>query len=330
MMRRIAKSIAFATLGSPTLAASRLRKISDSGLLTILSLHRVAPDDSSTYPPLNPLLFRELLEFCRTHFSVVTFADLDRKNWRKPPIILSFDDGYKDFIEYSAPILAEYGLRCNHNLIPHAIATGLPPFNVILNDFAGKAPETWLARFDVPGFRKFSVGEGRHAWGNALSNWFKARPIVEQHQFAGVIIPQLGLGEKFTPTQMMSLADAREVAAVHEVGAHSFEHANLGYESDAYTMADVRKCREWFKHELHSETSIYALPNGDFRESQLSLIEAAGYSTILMVGDSFSSTRSRRHSRFNFHAAGRSEMRFKALGGVAPLRATVLDGSRDK
>lgn len=322
-VRTIAKSIAFATLGSPPVAAARLRRIAASGVLTILSLHRIAPIDKSTYPPLNPQLFRELLSFCRANFEVVSFAELDRKAWHKPPLILSFDDGYKDFIDYAAPILEEFNLRCNQNLIPKAIESGLPPFNVILNDFAGVASDVELARFEAPGFRKYRASEGRNSWGNALSHWFKVRPMADQQRLAEVIIPQLGIGTDFFPTPVMTLEEVREISTVHELGAHSYEHANLSHESDDYAARDARRCKAWFAAELGLETKIYAIPNGDYRESQLTLIEAAGFTTVLLVGQRFSNPLRRRHFRFNFDASGLAEMRFKALGGVALLSSVV-------
>lgn len=320
-IRKLIKSVAFKTLGSPAVAAMRLRYIAKSDVLTVLNLHRVAPYDASTYPPLDPQLFRDLLGFCLDHFEITTFGEAGSRESAKPQLILSFDDGYRDFADYAVPILREFGLRCNQNVIPYSIETGLPPFNVVLNDFAGMVSEDLLNECEFPGFRRYTRTEGRYAWGNALSHWFKCRPMADQRALADVIAPQLGIGTSFNPTPMMTLAQVREIAAVHEIGAHSFEHASLSYESDAYISEDARRCRVWFREQLGSETPIYALPNGDFREEQLDLIEAQGYSTILLVGHRFTTPHERRPYRFNFDASSRSEMRFKALGGIAPISA---------
>lgn len=323
-LRSLAKSVAFAFLGSPPVVARRLRRLAGSGALTVLCLHRVAPADGSTYPPLDPMLFRELLHFCRRHFAITTFAGLDQRDdvhrpAAKPPMVMTFDDGYKDFIDYAVPILDELGLACNHNLIPRAIDTGRPPFNVILNDYAGMAPDDELVRLDVPGFRSYRRGEPRYAWGNALSTWFKERPMAEQSALAAAIEPQLARWDAFRPTPVMSLEEARQIAAVHEIGAHSFEHANLGRESDEYVTDDALRCRAWFHERMGLEPSIFAVPNGDYREHQLDLIEAAGFSRVLLVGQCFSSPASRRNHRFNFDASSGAEVRFKAMGGLAAI-----------
>lgn len=315
-LRRIVKSAAFVVLGSPLVTAARLRRLAASDAVTVLSLHRVGPMDGSTYPPLDPQLFRELLQFCQRNFSLTTFGELGEQQGSKPPMILSFDDGYKDFIEYSAPILEEFGIACNQNLIPRAIESGEAPFNVVLNDFAGKASERDLLRFTVPGFRPFTAAEGRYVWGNALSTWFKERPFAAQVELAEVIRPQIDGCDGFVSTPMMSLDEARQIAAVHEIGAHSFDHANLGQESNDYVAADARRCRDWFREKMDLDVGIYALPNGDYREEQVGIIEQAGYSTVLLVGQRFSQRNTNRHFRFNFDAVGLAEMRFKACGGM--------------
>lgn len=320
-VRKLAKRMAFAALGNPMAVRLRMRQIAKHQALTVLCLHRVAPMDDSTYPPMDPGLFRQMLAFCQAHFTIMTFAELSAEQgtegWSKPPLALTFDDGYKDFADYSAPIMAEFGVRCNLNLIPSAIESGLPPFNVSLNDYAGRAPEEHLAALDVPDFAPFSPGESRYVFGNALSTHFKNRSMAEQKKLADIIRPQLARSEEFKPSAMMSLAEARQVAEIHEIGAHSFEHANLGQESDDYAMQDARRCREWFAREMSLAPTIYALPNGDYRKEQLPLIAGEGFSTLLLVEQRFSAISNNVHCRFNIDATGVSEMRFKAMGGLA-------------
>ena len=84
-------------------------------------------------------MFDELLSFVNRHFAVVTLSQL-RAPTAKPKLILSFDDGYRDFLLHAVPILKRHGLHVNQNVIPRCIESGLPPLNVIAADFVGKAP----------------------------------------------------------------------------------------------------------------------------------------------------------------------------------------------
>ena len=115
---------------------------------------------------------------------------------------------------------------------------------------------------------------------------------------------------------MMSVEDVREVAQVSEIGVHSYEHASMASESDDYLREDVRRCREYFRDRLGFATTIYAFPNGSFRQGQDELLRAVGYQHVLCVGEAFSRREEWRHPRLTMFAASSVEARFRALGGL--------------
>ena len=312
-----AKGSALRALGGRAWIDLKLRAITRGRALTILNLHRVAPDDASSYPPLQPDLFEYLLVFLKQHFHFVTFASM-----REPSpsglskLILSFDDGYADFAEFAAPLLARHGVRVNHNIIPACVESGLPPLNVLMQDFIGRASIHALRNLDVPGFG-FDPGRMRRSEiGRRLSMFLKNRPIAEQSELAKILLPQVAKEADFKPTRMMSLDQIREMALTHEVGAHSFEHASLGEETDQYARNDVDRCKQWFAEKLSRPMAIYAVPNGSYRRSQIEILRHAGMQHILLVDEDFSSPDCDVHKRFTFGAHSPHQARFKATGGL--------------
>jgi peptidoglycan/xylan/chitin deacetylase (PgdA/CDA1 family) len=307
------KRIALRLLGSRAMTGLKLRRIRDSGRITILNLHRVAPDDRSAYKPLEPDLFEDLLCFVKKHFNILTFAQLSRPTEdSRPRLILSFDDGYADFAEHAAPILARHEVRVNQNVIPACIDSGLPPLNVIAEDFVGKASDSALNRLRLPGFDFDTTRESRQGIGHRLSNFLKNKPIAEQRELGEQLLSQTP--DDFEPTPMMSIDQLREVAKVHEIGAHSFEHASLGCETDEYVRADIEACRRWFADKLSMPLSIYAVPNGSYRPSQIRLLRDSGISEILLVDEDFSTGEGGVHKRFTFDSTSPAETRFRATG----------------
>ena len=62
-------------------------------------MHSVT-DNISKFNKLTPKLFEDLVIFVKKNFTLVSFSDLKREIISdKPLMILSFDDGYKDFME---------------------------------------------------------------------------------------------------------------------------------------------------------------------------------------------------------------------------------------
>lgn len=311
-LRGTAKTAVFSALGNGPFLRRRLDRVRESGVTTILNLHRVGPDDGSSYRPLAPSLFDELLRFVTREFAVVTFADLGEPA-RKPKLILSFDDGYRDFLTDAAPILEKHGVRANQNLIPKCVETGLPPLNVLAQDFVGKAPAELRTRLTIDGYS----GPRNGSFGQRLSYFIKMRSQAEQDRLAGELLPQFYAWCDFGPTPMMNAEEVRSIAG-HELGAHSWAHASMEFESDDYLDDDVRRCADWFKTTLGTPMTIYAFPNGSCREGQAEQVLSQGVEHVLLVGDGFD-RRGPVHRRFTFDARSPSEARFKALGGLTAL-----------
>lgn len=308
------REVAFRALGSRLRVAFRIHRLARCNCRTVLNLHRVCEPDGSSYAPLHPKIFAELLVFLLQNFEITTFDSEVQSSLGRPQIILSFDDGYKDFVEVAAPLLNRYGVRCNHNLIPACLESGLAPLNVLAQDFVGKAPKRLMLSLRVPGF---TIDE-RPGLAGRLSAFLKNRSQVEQRALADVLLPQFFSWDAFRPTPMMNVKEARQLAGEHELGAHSWSHASMEFETEDYLREDVRRCQAFFQEKLNSTVNVYAFPNGSYAPGQIDLVEKLGIRHVLLVGESFD-VHPRHHQRLTFHANGAAEMRFRATGGMSPI-----------
>lgn len=311
-LRDTAKVAVFKLAGNGPRLRRRIERLGNAGVTPILNLHRVAPDDCSSYRPLAPELFDELLRFVKRNFSIVTLAEISDKT-PKPKLILSFDDGYRDFALYAAPLLRKHGLRANQNVIPQCIETGLPPLNIIAQDFIGKAPAELVARIRVEGFS----APPDHRFGNRLSHFIKMRSQADQDALGTQLLPFFFDWDGFAPTAMMNIDEVRSVSD-QEIGAHSYAHSSMEFESDEFLEEDVRRCGDYFRERLKMPMTIYAFPNGSCRAGQAERVLAQGIEHVLLVGEQFD-RGGRVNRRFTFDARSPSEARFKALGGFAAI-----------
>ena len=309
-LRQSAKGTAFAALGNGPLLRRRLKAARASNRTIILNLHRVADDDGSDYQPLSPALFDELLAFVKREFAVTTISELGEKSSR-PKLVLSFDDGYRDFVTTAVPILKRHGLPANQNIIPRCVVGGLPPLNVVAQDFVGRAPKELVRRLRVPGFS----APFDSSFGQRLSLFLKMRSQAEQDRIAAELMPQFQDWAEFRPTPMMTLDEVRCLQG-YELGAHSYAHSSMEFETDEYLDADVVSCRNFFADKLNLPMSIYAFPNGSCRAGQAERVLGHGIDHVLLVGERFDAG-GKVHHRITFDARSRSEVRFKALGGRA-------------
>ncbi len=314
-MKALTKRVVFRALANPMLIKRRLASLRAESMLTILAFHRVGPPDGSAYAPLDPQLFDNVLSFCRRNFDIITFADLDAyQPSARPPMIITFDDGYKDFVDYAMPILDRHRLRCNLNVIPACIESGRPPFNIILQDFIGKMPTSALAQLEVPSYGRLNPRQDRGTTGRAISAFVKRKPIAEQKAIQDILLPQMELLDGFRSTPMMDREDVLSASRDHELGAHSYEHATLSVESDKYVIEDAKACRHYFAETLKRPTNIYALPNGGYRANQLDLIRAEGFEHILLVEERPSKLGAKNKTRIAMYGNSQGELRSRAAG----------------
>ncbi|TAK39904.1 MAG: hypothetical protein EPO30_01725 [Lysobacteraceae bacterium] len=317
-LKSLLRRQALALLGSAPVIGARMSLVKSRGMLTVLNLHRVGDDRASAYEALSPRLFEEMLRWLVRHYTITTFKELQyERSWRKPPMVLSFDDGYRDFIEVVAPILDKHGLGANQNIIPACVDSGRPPVTVIFQDFIGAAPAGLLREIAFPGLDARVDPDHRIRDAMRVSAALKARPIEWQKAALLALEPHMQRFSGFRPSAMMGVTEVRQVVASFEVGAHSFEHATMAAESEEYLQSDFERCTNWFGRVLGARPEIYAFPNGMATWRQCQAASHAGYPVVLLVGEQFSRPDNWCHHRFTFHAKSMAEARFRAAGAFS-------------
>jgi peptidoglycan/xylan/chitin deacetylase (PgdA/CDA1 family) len=127
----------------------------------------------------------------------------------------------------------------------------------------------------------------------------------------------------FRTTPMMTLDELMLAASIHEIGAHSYEHASMAMETDRYLADDARMCASWLHKTLGLAPAIYAFPNGSHRAGQAEIVRSAGFRHVLLVRNGFSQSSEWCHPRFGLYGNTCAELKFRAVGGMAAVRAGV-------
>src|SRR5579862_2686163 len=139
--------VGYATAVTRTYAdRRRLARMPQRGQALILNLHSVEPLGRSAVAGIDPRVLDDFVVWLKRHARIVTIAELAAEDeGRKPCVVLSFDDGYRDFAVHAMPVLERRGVRANQNIIPRCVETGRPPWNVELLDALATLPPNRLA-----------------------------------------------------------------------------------------------------------------------------------------------------------------------------------------
>jgi Polysaccharide deacetylase len=287
-----------------------------TGKILILNLHRVSDSKGSFWDPCPIDVFRQFIDEARKHFNICSFYELQTFN-TKPKLILSFDDGYLDFYENVVPILDSYSLVCNQNLIPNCLMKQRPPLNVLIQDFAGLAPESVLRKVDW-GF-KFENENNLRLELLQFSRAVKRQKKQEQNLLFASIYPQIESYLEFTSAKMMTLEQVRNLPKLVTLGNHSFEHINANAMSLNEWKKDLQASQDWLEINCRVSSKIYAFPNGDYSQTHIEVLQELGFNHILLVGNQSSRSFSSIKQRVNFTPHSVRESRFDSIRPILRL-----------
>jgi peptidoglycan/xylan/chitin deacetylase (PgdA/CDA1 family) len=222
----------------------------------ILLYHRVSPIPDPAYSPITPSAFVQHCEFIRRHFTVLPLVEFLAR-WRVGASLrgcctLTFDDGYRDFIDYAYPILERYGFPATHFLVTDCLETGQPPWTYRMNVLRCEEDFEALQNMET----------------KARERWLAER---ESH----------GIPE---PPAMLRPEDLRQVRTdMVEWGSHTVSHAAL-HRLPLETLRDeIDRSKQQLEAILGRSVRYLAYPNGWYTPEVIKLVQEAGYDAALTV-----------------------------------------------
>lgn len=258
--------------------------------VTVLCFHRISSEFDSFWQPVYPESFRQLLEKLVKDYQFTTFENANKaiKNSDKPLIILSFDDGYKDFIEEALPILKYFDLPSNHNIVTDC-ADGnriiwTQKLNFLFNKlkYSGsftheirlnnqicirvKQPfNDWLLLNNQILFRLFELSmDERNNCINNFESYFTKEKLVY-------------------PYRMMNWDDINQLCNHQvEIGSHTITHDTLpSIKSEDRLNNEILKSKQIVEEKTGKACKVFSLPNGQTTKAINDKIRNAGYDFIL-------------------------------------------------
>lgn len=271
----------------------RARQLVHLPLLTVLTYHRLgAPDPAFELDPgtldSDPTTFELHLDAIESHFHLLRLDDLLRHRYGKPlppnPLLLTFDDGYRDNVDVVLPILRRRGLSA-----AFFIATGFPGAGklywwdrvalilrrcrrdpVVLREPLALTLEPVR---DLQGAIDGLLRQIKRARGLDLDRLF-----AELSRATGVRLDEeeeraIAARTVMTWDEVRALADAGM-----DLGSHSHSHRVMSTLSSEEVLADLRRSREVLARELGRPPRALAYPVGHpLTRRERSVIARSGF-----------------------------------------------------
>lgn len=271
--------------------------------LVVLCCHRILPAARHQGPDkpyflrqtaLSVECFRTLLDRIEAHATILPpEALLEWPNYVQktegPGVVLTFDDGYADFVTFALPELQRRHLRA-----VMCITTA-----TFLEDYVLPV-DRWYAAIQTATVRQGTlIGMGEEPWtfdlnrADDFARWIdgpeKRRFVqadgTEQDRLLGCIERTLGVGKPTSLPKMLDVEQLQKLEADGVVlGAHGHHHVHLPRLSPGTMSYELERCYSFFMAHGLSAPQILAYPDGATCETTEALAEAQGFTVGLALG----------------------------------------------
>ncbi len=260
--------------------------------------HRVSEQADFMWPPMRPQLFEKIIKKLNKQFCIVNLEnflnDVDYwKSSKKPLATVLFDDGYKDNIEYAAPILKKYSCPASFYVVTDCIDKNVPTWTYIVDfilqnssnlklELNAEYVPNELRRIEVDG--KFSKASKR------LKPWMKGLPNVRRLEVLKLLVEQSSI--EIPEKLMMSWSDVSQLSSLgFTIGSHTHTHPMLGrLEAEAEIEEELSISFEILRDKLGKPPETISYPIGSFDNKVIAVSKKVGYKFGLAVEQKFYNT----------------------------------------
>lgn len=253
--------------------------------------HRVNPQRDKLWDPMDVKMFDKCIKYISSHFEVVLLEDIAQKKvqpGKKRWATISFDDGYKDNIEYAAPILEKYNCKASFYVVIDCIEKNIPTWTHVLeHSFQFTAIKAIDLNFEflLPQYRvnTLSTEEERIAYARKIIPFIKTVPEEQRLEFIKRV------RETYTdttlPALMMNWDDLRELKKRgHYIGSHTYTHCMLATVTDESQLQnELVNSAKVIEQQLGYFPITISYPGDSYNARTMQESKKAGYTMGLAV-----------------------------------------------
>lgn len=235
--------------------------------------------------------FEKQVLLIKRNFNPMTLAEMAavQQTGGKLPrhaVVITVDDGYKDFYEIAYPLLKHYGVPATFFVTTGFINKDvwLWPDQVtwILNNKTVTAGALQVAEHSIDLDRPQA-----QVWQNVV-NVFLSVPNQDRllglenlAKRCGVVLPKT-VPEKYAACDWEQLKEMQDAGI--EIGGHTVSHPSLGHMAPAEAQWELEQCMRTLRERLGDRSRTFCYPNGqpgDYSDTVKELTRAAGFTAAV-------------------------------------------------
>ncbi|HVV51585.1 MAG TPA: polysaccharide deacetylase family protein [Polyangia bacterium] len=202
----------------------------------------------------------------------------------KPAVLVTFDDGYRDYHDLAYPVLEKLGIPAVVFLATSFMDEGGMMWT---DEVQWAALSTQRARVKLPwaaadGEIALPDAAARAALGAKARGHLKKLPDEERRAAVKALVAELG-APPARDRLMLTWDEVRATSGLTRFGGHSHTHPILSRLERAAAEREIRTCRDRIAAETGKTPTTFAYPNGqpaDYTGETQEILRAHGFTTV--------------------------------------------------
>ncbi|CAN5497629.1 polysaccharide deacetylase family protein [soil metagenome] len=260
---------------------------------SILLFHRVHAVRDVMWDPMDPKRFEYILKFVKKNYTTLPLLEIldnNIKSRKKPLAAITFDDGYRDFIDYSMPIMDRLKIPSSIYVVTDCITNDRPTWTFEVDYLFFNTKKLQINWNTDTSFLPVEIRKNKFVnKSEMIAFCFQFKQFVKKiseenridliqdlfNSFDDVVIPK-GL--------MMNWKEVNEIiSAGVEVGSHTATHPPLATLSEAQMDKELQMSRKEFLKNTGVNPRVISYPVGSYNEQVKNAAVKAGYDYGLAV-----------------------------------------------
>ena len=249
----------------------------------VLMYHRInGPDRSMRGLPVEDFAaqMRWLRDNCDLIAPEAVMERAQRPTRLRPAVLITFDDGYRDYHDWAYPVLKQLGIPSLVFLATSFIDHG---GMIWTEEVQSAALATRLPRVSLPWSDEPAVDlpdePARAALGLRARTYLKTLPDADRQKAVQELFVALGM-PPVRERQMLNWDEVRRTMDLTTYGGHTHTHPILSRLDRAGAEREIKTCRDRITQETGRAPTLFAYPNGtaaDFTGETKELLQEAGF-----------------------------------------------------
>lgn len=272
--------------------------------------------------------FRRQMQWVQRHCRIVAPHDFRRAcltaDRTRPPVLVTFDDAYRDYRAVAYPILKQLGIPAINFVATQYVEDEAARFwwdEVDLAVWASTRPAIDL--FWRGGERVALDAAGRERIRMDIRRYIWSRPDSERPATLAALLEALDVRPAAIAIerQVMTWEEIRDVADVTTIGGHTHTHPLMSRIDDARLQQEVRSCRSRIMEHVGAPAT-FAYPAGAFSDAAKRAVRDGGFDLAFATTPGFNDRGTDWFAVKRFNAPRDADHLAYLLSGFAGRRAS--------